>query len=127
MATAPPALADRLRADARNGLAPPWPRWLSETVLARLLPDEAMRTSLIAEAPAVPIAFLEESAPDATAWATSCASAYLQLSPNYDAEANQAHALGWPVDRYEGHHLSPMTEPAQIGEAILALAARLNV
>jgi hypothetical protein len=93
MATAPPALADRLRADARNGLAPPWPRWLSETVLARLLPDEAMRTSLIAEAPAVPIAFLEESAPDATAWATSCASAYLQLSPNYDAEANQAHAI----------------------------------
>ncbi len=127
MATAPRALAERLRADARNCLAPPWPRWLPETLLTKLLPDAAMRMSLITEAPAVPLAFLEEPAPDGTAWATSCASAYLQLSSNYDVEASQARALGWPVDRYNGHHLSMMTEPAQVAEAIVGLAARLDI
>ena len=93
--------------------------------MAELLPDEAMRTSLLGCAPAVPLAFLEEPAPECPQWAASCASAYLQLSPHYDAEADQARALGWPVERFDGRHLSMMTEPDPIARVIVALAARL--
>lgn len=125
MATVPYVLAERLRARAKDGRAPPWPSWLPKNALAQLLPDETMRRSLVEGAPAVPLAFLEEPAPDAPRWASCRAFAYLRLSSNYDAEADQARALGWPVDRYDGHHLSMMTEPAAIATAIVALAARL--
>jgi len=117
--TAPVDLAARLHAGARDGFAPPWPCWFPGEVLARLLPDEAMREALIAEAPAVPIAFLEAPAPLASL-AIPCA--FLWLSPGYQTEADQARTAGWPVTRLDGHHLWPMTHADRVGDALLALA-----
>jgi hypothetical protein len=123
--TAPAVLAAHIRASARSGLAPPWPRWLPNEALAQLLPDIATRETLIASAPALPLAYLEESAPESSAWPLPRGCGYLQLSSGYDAEATQARGLGWPVERFNGHHLSIMTEPDLIAAAIVAMAASL--
>ena len=123
--TAPAALAAHIRASARHRRAPPWPRWLPKEALAQLLPDIATREALIASAPAIPLAYLEESAPDSSEWPLPSACGYLQLSSGYDAEADRARALGWPVERFNGHHLSMMTEPNLVAAAIVAMAASL--
>ena len=125
--TAPPALAERLGKAARGGRVPPWPQWLPETALAALLPDPAMRQSLIDDAPAAPLAFLQATAPTEQAAAPPRHCAYLQLSPGYAAEADQAEAMGWVVERMAGrHHLSMMTEPDAVGAAIVRLSEGLN-
>jgi hypothetical protein len=124
--TAPAALVSRLRREARAGRAPPWPNWLPPERLAHLLPDRAMRQNLIDEAPAAPLAFLDEPAPDCPAIARPHGCAYLQLSSAYDREADQARARGWPTNRLDGHHLSAMTQPSLVADAIDDLASRLR-
>ena len=122
--TAPAALAERLRREAVDGRAPPWPDWLPAGLLERLLPDRRMRETLIGGAPSVPLAFLDEPAPDGPA-STRPGYAYLQLSEAYDREAAQARASGWPVGRLEGHHLSIATSPSVVAAALVELAGEL--
>jgi hypothetical protein len=124
--TAPAALAARLRSDSYAGCAPPWPKWLPGDALGRLLPDAGMRDSLAAGAPAVPLAFLDEPAPDWPAPARSCGCAYLQMSSAYDRETLEARASGWPTERLDGHHLWIMTNPSLVAAAITDLAVRLS-
>ena len=123
--TAPTALAERIRRDARRGRASPWPSWLPKSVLAELLPDRRMREDLINDAPEVSLAFLEELAPDGSAAAALSSRAYLQLSEGYAVEAEQARALGWAVERVDGHHLSALTDPAVVAGGIINLALGL--
>ncbi len=123
--TAPGPLAKRLRGTAHADRAPAWPSWAPKEVLKHLLPDRLMRESLVQSALAVPLAYLEETAPALFPPAPPRGYGYLQLSAGYDVEADQARALGWPVERLNANHLSMMTEPDLIAEAIGALAARL--
>ena len=123
--TAPPALAARLRREALAGRAPRWPNWLPTDLLERLLPDAAMRQGLIDDAPAVPLAFLDEPAPECRALAPTWRCAYLQLSSAYDGEAQQARAAAWPVERLDGHHLSIMAHPSPVADSLVDLASRL--
>jgi len=124
--TAPDGLAARLRRQSRGGLAPRWPEWLPPERLAQLLPDRQMRESLIDDAPAAPLAFLDEPAPEYDAAAARCGFAYLQLSSAYDREADHARASGWPIARLGGHHLSIMTDPSLVAAAVVDLASRLS-
>src|SRR5579859_1407063 len=123
--TSPAALTARLRREAQAGRAPPWPNWLPSDLLQRLLPDAAMRHGLIADAPAAPLAFLDEPAPDGQALAPSGGCAYLQLSSAYDREAKQARAAAWPVERLDGHHLSIMAHASLVADSLVDLASRL--
>ena len=123
--TAPGALASRLRRHARAGLAPRWPDWLPPERFEQLLPDPAMRRSVIEDAPAVPLAFLDEPAPYGPAATPPYGYAYLQLSSAYDREAGEARTSGWTVERLNGHHLSIMAHPSLIAAAIVDLASRL--
>lgn len=123
--TAPTPLAERIRRDARLGRAQPWPRWLPESVLAELLPDRQMRDDLIAGASPIPLGFLEELAPECPTPAVRYGCAYLQLSEAYGAEAEQARASGWAVERFDGHHLSGLTDPAGVASGIIDLALGL--
>jgi hypothetical protein len=123
--TAPPALIARLRREARAGRAPPWPNWIALDLLERLLPDAATRRSLIDDAPAAPLAFLDERAPDCRAFAPPFGCAYLQLSSAYDHEAEQARASAWPVEQLEGHHLSIIAHPSPVADSLVDLASGL--
>jgi hypothetical protein len=123
--TAPIDLAKRLRAGARAGRAPPWPSWWAKEAMAQLLPDRRARERFARSAPAVPLAYLEEPAPACAASAPPRCYGYVQLSSSYDAQADRARALGWPMARVHGHHLSAMTEPDLVAAAIVMVASRL--
>jgi hypothetical protein len=126
--TAPPPLASRLRALARDGRLPPWNRWWPETTMAMVLPDAALRTRIFAPLPELPLAYLEERAPDV---ALTAPAAYLQLSHGYTAEAGQAEAAGWPVARMSSQqtplqHLAMLTHPRRVAMKIEQMASLLR-
>ncbi|MCR3721753.1 MULTISPECIES: hypothetical protein [Prauserella salsuginis group] len=114
--TAPAALVDELRSQVRDSRLPPWHRWFDADLLAGLVPDDALRTTLIDEEPEVAAAFLAEPRPEAD-WAGPAD--YIQLSRPYATASARAAQRGWPVHRVDTHHLAPMTEPATIADTLL--------
>ena len=122
--TAPPRLNDTILATMRDGLIAPWPSWIGPT-LADLLPSESDRETLKAEAPAVPLDYLETVAPPLDIpQATPCA--YLRLSAAYESECVACETNGWPVRRLAGHHLWLITQPIVVADALLDLDDQLR-
>jgi pimeloyl-ACP methyl ester carboxylesterase len=123
--TVPAELAAHVRGMARDGWLPPWSEWWGPDEVADLLPDPQLRRRFVAECPPLPVAMFEEPLPSSPGWA-SRPSAYLRLSDAYEEPAAQARALGWPVIELNGHHLSVLTEPELVIDAILDLIGRLS-
>jgi hypothetical protein len=110
---APDDMAQQLRRLSAEGLLPPWNEWFPPGTLEAILPDAVSRSRFMAELPRLPLAFFQEPAPISDGWERfPCG--YLRLSQMYDVRADQARELGWPVSRYEGHHLSMLTDPHDI-------------
>jgi hypothetical protein len=108
-----------------DGLLPPWHRWFPEDPIRDLVPDVATRSTLVADIPRVPLDYFEEIAPAFGGWdQRPCG--YVRLSAAYDAAAADARGRGWPVLRHEGHHLSGVTEPETVADAIVAMSERLR-
>ncbi len=122
--TVPAELAEQVHGIARDGWLPPWSEWWSPDEMAELLPDAQVREHFATGCPPLPVAMFEEALPPSPGWA-SRPGAYLRLSDVYEESAGQARALGWPVIELDGHHLSVLTEPELVMEAILDLVARL--
>jgi RimJ/RimL family protein N-acetyltransferase len=110
---------------AVDGILPPWPTWSGEEALRSLLPDEADRAALDADARPVPLAFYDEPVPVPDSW-TSRPCGYVRLSEAYDSDAEEAGIRGWPVVRIAGHHLEALTRPAEVARAIRLTRARLR-
>jgi len=121
--TAPPGLADSLKAGVDFGMLPPWDRWWPPGALERLVPDETTRTALVDELEPLPLNYFAEVAPPGTIIAPA---AYLRLSGAYDEEARLAGLQGWPVVQLRLHHLAMLTNVAAIAAAIEGLAQRLE-
>jgi pimeloyl-ACP methyl ester carboxylesterase len=124
MDTAPPALAESLRQRTRAGDVPPWPAWFGSAAVEALLPEPAVRAAFVAEARAVPAAYLSEPAPSASS-PSSCA--FLQLSDGYAAEAKAASALGWTVASEPSHHLAMITRPDMVAGALHRLIQTMSL
>jgi hypothetical protein len=125
-ALAPPEFLDDLRARARGGVLPPWHRWFGENALRGLVPDDAMRATLEAEIPRLPVSYFEGRPPVPEGWdRRRCA--YLLLSEEpYSAAADDAKARGWPTAALPGaHHLSPVTHAQAVTDSLLALERTL--
>jgi len=122
--TAPPALADRLREIAEEGVLPPWDTWFGRGAIETLIIDPALRAAFSADLPRVPLAYLEAVAPGGEAWRNRRA-AYLQLSGPYAAEAGAAEALGWIVRREQLHHLAMLTHPDRLAGILAEMADEL--
>jgi hypothetical protein len=118
----PEQLGARLRSLAKDGMLPPWHAWWPKGALEKLLPDRAIGAAFLAEQHELPLAYFEEAAPDVP---LRTASAYLQLSEAYAADADVAAALGWPVARLDLHHLAVLTDPQTVAAKIEALASSL--
>lgn len=121
--TAPVELVDELRSRARHGRLPPWHSWFDPDLLATLVPDDALRDSMIDEEPEVASTFLTDRRSDAD-WAGPAG--YIQLSAPYAVAADQAEERGWPVRRIETHHLAPLTRPAAIADALIDILSTLT-
>lgn len=118
----PPELGAKLRGLAKDGKLPPWHAWWPKGAMERMIPDRVLGAEFLAEQEDLPLAYFEEPAPDLP---LAVPSAYLQLSEAYGADADAAEAAGWPVERRARHHLSVLTHPSELADAIVRLAARL--
>jgi hypothetical protein len=112
-----------LRDLASDGVVPPWPRWWPDEDLAPLFPDDATRRAVSAEAPALPLAFYEETLPAVAQRWSRYPAAYLLFSESYRESARQAAERGWPVRELPGEHLHMLVRPAELAAAITGLAA----
>jgi hypothetical protein len=122
--TAPVELAAALRAMAREGSLPRWNEWFAPDALQALVPDDELRTSLIAEMEPVSVGYLEERAPSVRMDLDRCG--YVRLSKGYDAEASEAERLGWPTLTADLHHLAMLTHPAEVTALIVAMRNELD-
>lgn len=120
----PAALLEMLDERETDGVLANWFDWWPPEAIAELLPDVAQRTLLAAEAPQLPRAFYDEQVPVPSRWSAG-PMAYLQLSPAYEDDCARASEWAWPTARLDGTHLSPVTEPTDVLDAIIALVARL--
>jgi hypothetical protein len=120
--TLPPRQAESLRQKAREGTLPPWPDWLPAGSLERLVPDPQVRARIVAEAPAAPLVYVSQSAPDVPGWPGPVGCGYVRLSSAYDSEAARASAMGFWVRRFDGHHLSLASDPRAVGGALIEAA-----
>ena len=126
VALVPAEFLDDLRARAHGGVLPPWHRWFGEDALRGLVRDNAMRARLEAEMPRLPMSYFEGRPPVPEGWdRRRCA--YLLLSEEpYAGAAADARARGWPTAALPGaHHLSPVTHPQAVTDALLALERAL--
>jgi len=123
-ALAPEGFRDFLRgmADA-EGLLPAWTDWWDD--VEHLFPDPAVRASVEAEQPRLPLSYFESHLPVPVAWASKrCA--YLAFGDTYPDEIVFARARDWPVAVLPGAHLHQLREPAAVGAEILRLAEALR-
>ncbi len=120
--TASPRLSAHLRGLAKDGRLPAWDRWWPTGAMEALLPQAAQRDAFSRELRAVPVAYLDEPAPDAM---PGIPCAYLQLSEGYTPEADQAEADGWAVARLSLHHLAMLINTVVVADGIEGLAAAL--
>ena len=121
--TAPPELADGLRAMTKDGLMPPWDRWFPPGALARLVRDPALLDPFTAELEPLGAGFFDMPAPKI---AFDLPSAYLQLSSAYATEAVKARAKGWPLANLDLNHPIMLTHPAEVLSLLQGLAADLD-
>ena len=119
--TAPPQLLDHLRAIVRDGRLPPWPQWWPESAMQAILPDDDMRAQFAADCPTVPFSVLDEVTPVVA----EPPAGYILLSEISAPDADEAARRGWPVERIDGTHLSILTDPERVVDAIGAVIAAL--
>lgn len=108
-----------------DGLLPPWHEWWPPEILARLVSDERVRTTVMAENPSVPRAFYDAPVVLPDLWWQRPAS-YLQLSSAYDEDRARAEQLGWLTARLDGQHLDLVTRPDTVATAVAELAAAIR-
>lgn len=102
-----------------DGLLPAWTDWWDD--VEHLFPDPAVRASVEAEQPRLPLSYFESHLPVPAAWASKrCA--YLAFGDTYADEIAFARACDWPVAVLPGAHLHQLREPAAVGAEILRLA-----
>jgi pimeloyl-ACP methyl ester carboxylesterase len=121
---APPEFLALLREKASGGILPRWTDWWDEEDVARLLPDERTRRTVIDDQPMLPLAYYEASIPIPAGWdRRPCA--YVLFGPPYDDLAGAARARGWPVEHLPGGHLHQVVDPDGVARLLTALGDRM--
>lgn len=118
----PAAYLEPLRALARDGWLPPWSTWFGSTAMEELIRDPRVRDELTGAMPPVPLSYLEASV-EALPSAPPAARGYVRTSEAYEDDAREARSRGWPTVELTGTHLSLVTEPTLVANAILAVDA----
>ncbi len=111
----------RGKADA-EGRLPPWTSWFDEADVAPMFADPAIRATVEAEQPRLPLSYYEQQLPAPRGW-DRMPCAYLWFGPPYDELAAEAAERGWPVLRRPGEHLHTVVDPVAVADAVVALSA----
>jgi hypothetical protein len=114
------AFRQLLESLARDGVLPKWSEWWGPDAMESLIPDADRRRLIDAEMPRLPLDFFDEAVLTPADW--SGRAGYLQLSPAYDAEAEEAVSRGWTVDVLAGGHLQMAVDPVGVADRLLGRA-----
>jgi hypothetical protein len=116
--TASPGLADELEALLSAGGS--FPTWGDED-LQEAIPDRRLRARVVAEVRPQPRQFWTEALPAIPGWPDEPCG-YLELSPHYAGASARARDQGWRYRQLPGGHFEMVVRPADVADAILALA-----
>ena len=120
----PPALVKLLDEKTVDGTLLRWWEWWPADALEEAVPDPATRSVLRADMPRLPRIFYDEAVPVPDGWSEwSCG--YVKLSDGYQTACDEAKLRGWPTEAVDGHHLSLVTHPGIVLDAVEALIADL--
>ncbi|WP_402464955.1 hypothetical protein [Isoptericola aurantiacus] len=121
----PQAVREHLRglADA-NGFLPPWPAWWPREEVRALVPDDETYDRLLAEAPRLPLDYVEASVEVPAGWERGRL-AYLAFGETYAAETRRARDAGWPTATLPGGHLHLLMDPDAVAASLAGLLAQL--
>jgi hypothetical protein len=118
--TTPSEVAELLDAQTFDGVLAKWWDWWPEDLLEEMVPDAATRSALNAEMPNVPRDFYDHVVPVPDRWSERpCA--YVRLSAAYQSAFEEANRRGWPSTALDGNHLTLVTEPSMVLDAIEAV------
>ncbi len=120
-----PAVERLLDEHTSEGMLHPWLSWWDDQVVAAILPDEAMRAELAADLPRVPRRLYDEAVPMPPGWC-ELPTTYLRLSAAYAAEMEEAERRGWPTRSLDADHLTTVTAPGRVLDAVEELVSRLG-
>jgi len=113
-----PGLRAAVAALARDGRIAPWPSWWGPDAMAELVPDDALRAEITAEAPSLPLDLYDQPVPVPDGWPDGDVT-FVHLSPAYDADAEEAARRGWRVvGDGAGLHTDVATDPAGLVELL---------
>jgi len=111
------SLLQHLRTIETEGRLPPWSEWFGPGIMEDLIPDDDLRSAVVAELPELPISYFEGVIPVPSGWVrTSCR--YVLLSEAYREEAAEATSRGWQVYEHLGSHLDILTRPVEIADSL---------
>jgi len=110
-------LLQHLRMIETGGRLPPWSEWFGPEVMEELIPNDFLRSGVVAEMPKLPLSYFEVLIPVPNRWSrTSCR--YVLLSEAYREEAAEATSRGWQVCEHLGSHLDILTRPVEIADLL---------
>ncbi len=98
-----------------------FPNWTDED-LREIIPDEQMRSELLAELRPQPLAFFTETLPDVPGW-PDAPCGYALFSQAYEAAADQARSAGWPVRVFDAGHFHMLVHPTAVAAALIDMAS----
>lgn len=110
------------RKSAVNGLLPTW----TDSDLAEIIPDAAVRRAFVAEFRPMPLAVYEEPLPVFSGW-PDAPGGYIRFSPVYDAALMEARQRGWPFRVFEAGHFHMLVEPDTVAVALIDVSKQIGV
>ena len=108
-----------------DGRLPRWTDWWDEQEVAPMFPSPQAREVITGEQPRLPLAYYLEQVPAPAGWADHPCG-YLQFSPAYQDQAEQARHRGWPVQSLPGEHLHQIVAPQGVARVLRDLAASMQ-
>jgi hypothetical protein len=100
-----------------------FPNWSMED-LRDVIPDESLRSQLVAEIRPRGLAFFTEPIPVFGSW-PDAPCAYIRFSAPYERPAAQAQQAGWPTYELEAGHFHMLVDPGTVAEMIVNAVKKL--
>ena len=94
-----------------------FPTWSFDD-LQEVLPDESLRSQMVAELHPRGLDFFSERIPVFDGW-PDAPCVYIQVSSSYDKPAAQAREAGWPVHQLEAGHFHMLVDAGAITDLIV--------
>lgn len=107
-----------------EGVLPRWAEWWGPAMMERLVPDPALRQTIVEELPNLPLSYFDQEPQVSPAW-TRRPATYMRLSSAYESEAQEAEHRGWPVERLNVGHLHAAVAPSEVADLLLQMLGSL--